>query len=246
MRVILMHRTEAKWEAGVLPSPELIAGMGKLLGDMTEAGVLLSAGGLRASSLGVRLNFSSGKRTVTRGPFAGSNELPAGFAILRVTSIDEAIEWATRFAKVVGDVEIDIRPVTEPWDLGLCPKPEGETTTRFMAVHKADKNSEAGVPPTPELLAGMQKLTEEMTTAGVLLSAEGLQPSAKGVRLNYSGGKRIVTDGPFTESKELIAGFVMFQAKSKEEAIAWATRFAEVAGDVELDIRPLTETADLV
>jgi len=244
MRFIMMHKTEPKWEAGALPSAELIAGMGGLLGQMAEAGALLDAGGLRPSSLGVRLTFSRGVRTVTPGPFAGGNELPAGFTILRVGSIDEAIDWASRYAGVVGDVEIDIRPVTEPWDIGICPKPKELTTTRFMMVTKANQASEAAVPPAPAVKAGLETLTADLVSAGVLLAAERLQPSSRGTRLKFVGGKRTITDGPFTESKELIAGFVMLRAEAKEGMIGWATRFAALTGDVEIDVRPLYERAD--
>jgi len=241
MRVIMMHKSSPDNEAGVLPSPELMAGMGKLMQDMGKAGRLIAGEGLQASSKGVRLNFSRGKRTLTPGPFTGSNELIARFAIVRVKSLDEAIDWATRFARVAGDVEIDVRPVMEPWDLGMFPKPEGDLTKRFMILLKADEKSEASVFPTPGQAAEMRKLTEDMTTAGVLLLAEGLQPSSKSVRLNFSAGKQTLTDGPFTESKELIAGFAMVRVSSLEEAIDVAHRFATVVGDVEIDLRPLFE-----
>lgn len=119
MRFIIMHKTNAHWESGAIPSPELIARVGTLLGELAKAGVLLGAEGLRASSEGVRLRFSAGTRTVINGPFEGDHELAAGFSILRTRSLEDAIEWATRQAHVLGDVEIDIRPVTEPWDIGM-------------------------------------------------------------------------------------------------------------------------------
>src|SRR5712692_10239322 len=97
-------------------------------------------------------------------------------------------------------------------------QPEGDTTMRFMVMVKADKNTEAGVMPSEQLLADMGRFNEEMAEAGVLLTAEGLQPSSKGARVKFSGGKRIVTDGPFAEAKELIAGFWMIEVKSKAEA----------------------------
>ncbi len=98
---------------------------------------------------------------------------------------------------------------------------------RVMVLVKADKNSEAGVLPTKELLAEMGKFNEELVKAGVLLAAEGLQASSKGARVKFSGGKRTVIDGPFAESKELIAGFWIWQVKSKEEAIEWLKRAPE-------------------
>jgi hypothetical protein len=105
---------------------------------------------------------------------------------------------------------------------------------RFMMLVKADDDSEAGVLPSEELLAKMGQYNEELVKAGVLLAGEGLQPSAKGARVRFSGGQRTVTDGPFTEAKELIAGFWLIQVKSKEEAIEWAKRVPFAEGEIEL------------
>jgi hypothetical protein len=117
---------------------------------------------------------------------------------------------------------------------------------RFIAMVKANKMSEAGTPPDPKLLDAMGKYNEELVKAGVLLAAEGLQPSSKGARIKFSGGKRTVVDGPFTESKELIAGFWMIQAKSIQEAIEWIKRsphpFGE--GEAEIEIRQVFEASD--
>jgi hypothetical protein len=236
-----MHKTDECNEAGKPPSQELIAGMGTLMQQMQQTGALLAGDGLRASSLGVRLNFVNGHRTITPGPFVGSNELLAGFCMVNVRTIEDAIEWATRFAGAVGDVEIDIRPVTEAWDLGMCPRPEGLETTRFLLAHKADKNSEAGVLPSPAVAAELAKLKADMAKAGVLLSVETFKPSSMGARLKFAGNTRTVIDGPFTESKELIAGFVIVQVKSIEEAIEWNTPFARLIGDVEIDVRLLQD-----
>jgi hypothetical protein len=118
-----------------------------------------------------------------------------------------------------------------------------------MMMIKATKDYEAGMPPNPQLMAGMGKLTEEMTKAGVLFAAEGLQPSSKGTRIKVSGGKRTVIDGPFAETRELVGGYAILQAKSKEEAIKLADRVVGVhveAGipDFEMEIRPLFDPAD--
>jgi hypothetical protein len=116
---------------------------------------------------------------------------------------------------------------------------------RFMAIVKANKDSEAGVMPGKELLAAMGKFNEEMVKAGVLLAAEGLKPSSKGARVKFSGNKRAVVDGPFTESKELIAGFWLLQVKSKEEAIEWIKRSpAPFEGESEIEIRQVFEASD--
>jgi hypothetical protein len=113
---------------------------------------------------------------------------------------------------------------------------------RFMMIVKASKDSEAGVLPTEKQLAEMGKYNEELVKAGMLLAGEGLWASSKGARVRYSGAKRTVIDGPFTETKELIAGFCLIQVKSKEEAIEWAKRVPFEDGEVE--IRQVFELED--
>ncbi len=113
---------------------------------------------------------------------------------------------------------------------------------RFMMIVKADKNSESGVLPTEEQLADMAKYNEELAKAGAMLAGEGLQASSKGARVRYSGKKRDVIDGPFAETKELIAGFWLIEARSKEEVIEWAKRVPFEDGEVE--IRQVFELED--
>jgi hypothetical protein len=117
---------------------------------------------------------------------------------------------------------------------------------RFMILVKADKNSEAGVLPDEKLLTEMGKFNEELVKAGVMLAGEGLQPSSKGARVKFSGDKRTVTDGPFTEAKELIAGFWLWQVKSKEEAIEWVKRCPNPmpGTESEIEIRQVFEAED--
>src|ERR671925_615629 len=116
---------------------------------------------------------------------------------------------------------------------------------RVMVIVKATKESEAGVLPSTELLADMGKYNEELVKAGVLLAAEGLQPSSKGKRVRFSGEKRTVIDGPFTETKELIAGFWLWQVRSMEEAIEWLKRCPNPhPGESEVEIRPVFEAED--
>jgi hypothetical protein len=115
---------------------------------------------------------------------------------------------------------------------------------RFLGLLKADKNSEAGAPPRKDLMEKMGKFIEEITKAGVLISTAGLQPSSKGARVRLSNGKVTVTDGPFTETKELVASYALLEVKSKAEAIEWTTRFLKVLGEGECEIRPLYEPSD--
>ena len=117
---------------------------------------------------------------------------------------------------------------------------------RFMLIVKADANSEAGVMPSQELLTEMGKYNEELVKAGVLLAGEGLHPSSKGARVKFSGSKRTVVDGPFPETKELVAGFWLIEVKSKEEAIEWVKRAPNVSPDGEglVEIRKLMDIED--
>jgi hypothetical protein len=113
---------------------------------------------------------------------------------------------------------------------------------RVMVIVKADKNSEAGVLPDKKLLTEMGKFNEELSKAGIMLAGEGLQPSSKGVRVRFSGGKKTVIDGPFAETKELVAGFWLWQVKSMEEAIEWLKRAP--FEDTEVEIRQVFEAED--
>jgi hypothetical protein len=117
---------------------------------------------------------------------------------------------------------------------------------RFMIIGKATKETEAGVLPRPEAFDAMQKYNEELVKAGILLAAEGLAASSKGARVRFSGDKRTVIDGPFTETKELIAGFTIIQVKSMEEAIEWVKRAPNLSsdGEAEVEIRKVMDLED--
>ena len=117
---------------------------------------------------------------------------------------------------------------------------------RFMVIRKADRDTEAGALPTQELVSAMMQYNEEMIKAGVMLAGDGLQPSSRGARVKFSGGKAKVIDGPFTETKELIAGYSIIQVNSREEALEWLKRWPAIDGngEVELELRPLYEAED--
>jgi hypothetical protein len=114
---------------------------------------------------------------------------------------------------------------------------------RFMVLVKASKESEAGVLPSAELLTEMGKYNEELIRAGVMLAGEGLHPSSRGARVRFSGDRRVVVDGPFAETKELLAGFWLIQTRTMEEAIEWVKR-APMGGDTELEIRQVFDAED--
>jgi hypothetical protein len=115
---------------------------------------------------------------------------------------------------------------------------------RIMGLLRADQHSEAGAPPSPELMAKMGTFIQEIMQAGVLKATDGLHPTSKGKRVRLSGGKVTVTDGPFTESKELIASYALFEVKTMAEAVEWTKRFLQVLGEGECELRPLFEASD--
>ncbi|HEX5045350.1 MAG TPA: YciI family protein [Candidatus Polarisedimenticolaceae bacterium] len=231
MRFMILHKTNPRWEAGEIPSPELIARVGALIGELARSGRLEAGEGLRASAEGVRLRFRGGEATVTPGPFRGENESTAGFTILRVASREEAVQWGQRLAAILGEGEIDIRPVTEAWDIGMMPRPEKLTARRYMVLRKE------GSPPTPEQRAAIAGVVEEARRTGTYLGGETLKPSARGRRYKNSKDGVTVTDGPFAESKELIAGYVLVRAESLEEAGRLAERYLAVVEAEEVDVR---------
>ncbi len=244
MRVMMLVKADRNSEAGVLPDQKILAEMGKFNEELAKAGAMLAAEGLQASSKGARVRCANGKVQVTDGPFAEAKELVAGFWLIQAKSMEEAVEWAKRAPFQEGEVEI--RPLFELPDFPVDPseKPGGwrekeeqfraapatrkPGTIRFMGLLKADKDTEAGVLPEEKLLAAMGAFFEEGVKSGVILSGEGLHPSSKGARVRYSGSKRTVIDGPFAETKELIAGYALIQVRSREEAIEWTKRFVQV------------------
>src|SRR5215471_18029400 len=126
---------------------------------------------------------------------------------------------------------------------GVQPELRGDLTMRFMVIVKTNKESEAAVLPSQEILEKMGKYNEQLVKAGVMLAGEGLHPSSRGARVKFNGSQRTVTDGPFAETKELIAGFWLWQVKSKEEAIEWLKR-APFGGGAEVELRQVYEAED--
>jgi hypothetical protein len=242
MRFIIMHKTTAEWEAGAIPDRQLIAGVGELIGDMARAGILRAGEGLRASSLGARLTISGGAADVVPGPFAGSNELPAGFEIIRAATLDDAVAWAREVGKVLGDAQLDVRPVTEPWDVGMGSKPDDVRSLRFMVLRKATAATEAGTKLTADQRAALDELRPRAPAGH--LTAESVKPSKRGRRCKNSSGGVVFTDGPFTESKELVAGYVIIDVASLDEASRWCARYVTVVGTEEADVLELEEAVE--
>jgi hypothetical protein len=255
MRFMMMIKSDEKAEAGVMPDEGIFEAMIRYDDELLQAGALLAAEGLHPTSRGARVKFRGGKSAVTDGPFAEAKEVIAGYWLIQAKSKAEAIEWALRCP----GGSLELRQVYELQDFPVYEEESGwreqEAEARsnyegslpaepgrkqFIIFRLADRATEAGVMPADDgLFAAMTAYNEQMMKAGVLLAGEGLQPSSKGARVDTVGGKRTVIDGPFTEAKELIAGFTLIQVNSKAEAIEWARRWPplDADGEVELEVR---------
>jgi hypothetical protein len=240
MRFMVMHKMTEDLEKGLPPDPAILEGVGKLVEEGVEEKVFVSGEGLKPSSERMHIVYKNGKRTITDGPFTEAKELIAGFALMRVRSKEEAISWCDKFAAAIGDVRLFMGAVVEPWDLGMVPKPKNPPL-RFLAMHQMDERSDNDAPPDPELMAKLSALTEEMTKAGVLQASGGLASTKQGARIRYKGGKHTVIDGPFAESKELVAGYAILDLPSKETAIEWGVRFGEIVRVNEVEVRQMSE-----
>jgi hypothetical protein len=243
MRFIVMHKVDANMEAGGPPSQEIIAQMGALVQGSLKSGVFLNGAGLHRSARRVRLESVAGETKVTHGPYAGKNELVASFTMLSAKSLNDAIAHArTLAASLGGDIDIEVGPIVEPWDLGLMPKP-ASAPERFLLLCKSTPDDEAG-DTAQKHAAAVRALAATFQNDAAVLAADSLAPSTRGARLSSAGavkGKRVWVDGPFAESKEMIAGFSLLSLPSKAEALAWADRYAAILGDNEVDVREMNE-----
>jgi len=236
MRFMIMHKNDANTEAGTPPPMELVHKMGAFIGEYAKAGRFIDGAGLGASTTRTRLVFRNGQCTVKRGPYGGEHELPAATLLLKVRTREEAIGWAERYGKILGDGELEVGKVNEPWDIGLMPAPENPPL-QMLLIEKADKATEAGG-RSPQQKAALSRLETEMTKAGVLVRSIALQPSAKAKRLVFTNNNRAVIDGPFLESKELIGGFSVMELPGMDEVIELCRRYGEIlGGTLEIDVR---------
>ena len=236
MRFMIMHKNDPHTEAGTPPPMDLVNKMGAFVGEHAQAGRFVDGAGLSGSKTRTRLVFRSGQCSTKRGPYRGEHELPAATLLLKVGSHDEAIGWAERYGKILGDGELEVGKVNEPWDIGLMPAPENPPL-QVLLIEKADHATEGGG-RSPQQKAALSRLKTEMTKAGVLVSSIKLQPSVKGKRLVFTNNDLRVLDGPFVESKELIGGFAVMELSGMDEAIALCRPYAEIlGGTLEIDVR---------
>jgi hypothetical protein len=236
MRCMIIHKTNAHWETGAAPGPELVAAVGDMIGTMSRAGLMLAGEGLRPTAQGVRLAFSRGGRRIIPGPFGPGRGTPDGFVIVRAATLDDAIAWGTRLARVRSASEVDIRPVTEAWDIGIVKAPPDPPPTRFML--------EPRIPAATPRQADERQWAEllgEMKGAGVLVSAERVDDTVVPLRVTVAAGRQSVFDGPFAETKELIGGFVLLALAARDDARTWLSTYASTVGAEEVDALFLAE-----
>lgn len=236
MRFFIMHKNDPNTEAGRPPPMEVVHEMGAFIGGHAQAGRLVDGAGLGGSKTRTRLVFRNGQCTTKRGPYRGEHELPAATLLLTVRTREEAIGWAERYGKILGDGELELGKVNEPWDIGLMPAPENPPL-QMLLIEKADPVTEAGG-RSPQQKAALSRLQTEMTKAGVLVRRHGLQPSSMGKRLVFRNNDLQLTDGPFVESKELIGGFAVLELSGMDEAIELCRQYARIlGGTLEIDLR---------
>jgi hypothetical protein len=261
-RYMLLIKSDKDYEVGQFPG-ETSPAVAQFNDELAKAGAMVECARLQPSSQGHRVHYAGGKFAVTDGPFTETKELIAGFCLIRANSLDEAIGWAKRIPFQEGSVEIrplfelsdfPVDPAEQPdgWrekeeEMRAAPPPRKPGTTRYLGMLKADRDTEAGVMPDEQALSAMGAFFEEGVKAGVILGGEGLQPSAKGARVQFAGSQRLVTDGPFAETKELVAGYAMLQFASPAEALEWTRRFVKVDApgrldqECECELRPVVD-----
>ncbi len=267
MRFMLLVKATKDYETGKLPNEKMLAEMAKYTEELVKADALLACERLKPSSQGFRVRYADAKFLVTDGPFAETKELIAGFCMINAKSLEDAVAWARRMPMREGEVEV--RPLFELEDFPVDPseKPDGwreqeeqmraappparrPGTIRYMGLLKADPDTESGKLPDCEVLAAMGAFLEEGTKAGTFLSGEGLKPTSKSARVRFSERDRLVIDGPFAETKEVVAGYAILQYASKAEALEWTKRFVQVdapgrhGGECECEMRPIFEYAE--
>lgn len=231
-RYMCMHKVDAKMESGAPPSQEIIQKMGQFVGRHLKAGVFKDGAGLHRSAQRARVRFEGGNATIERGPYTGGNELLASFALISTTGIEKAIEAAIELGTAAGNAEVEVGPVVEGWDLNGSPRP-ADAPHRFLLLVKASPAFEAGAPQP----AAVQTVLDRWQKDGLLQSQTTLKPSKTAKRYKMSAGTRQWVDGPFAESKELVAGFSILELPSFEQLKPLIEEYASILGDNEVDVR---------
>jgi hypothetical protein len=249
MKFLMMHKHDKTTESGKMPSGEFIAEMGAMVGGLLKEGVMKDGAGLGKTVNRSRVSVhGGGAPAVQHGPYRGGDngkdELADTITMVTVKSRDEAVAWAEKAARVLGDAEFEVGKTTEASDLGLAPF-DPNAPLHYLLIQKATRDSEAGKRPSGKVKADLDNLHKEMRAQGVLTNHVTLAPSKQAKRIQLSPGKQKTIDGPFAESKELIGGFCLVELPSWQAAIDLATKYGALmlksVDDLELDLRPLEE-----
>ncbi|NHZ32967.1 hypothetical protein F0185_05110 [Massilia sp. CCM 8692] len=245
MRYMLLRRSDPAHEAGQPWSASEREALAAYTGQMAEAGILRDCEHFLPSAGGVRLAIADGRATQAAGPFPDTQELIAGFAVIDVATRDDALAWAARWpAGAAGAAEVEVRLSGCP---GGCANVQADSEPdaagrRFAILLRSSKDLENETPVARARLDALDQHNAAEARAGVLLGADGLRSSAFGARVRLASGKLTVVDGPFTEIKEMIAGYWLIRAPTLQDAIAWATRNPYPVGPpVEVEIRQLAD-----
>jgi hypothetical protein len=259
MKFMLLIKSDARTETGSFPGDKGDEALGKYNDELREAGVWITAEGYQASSQGARVTLENGEFTVKRGPFANPGELIAGYWMIDVDSKEEAIEWAKRVPfevdgerLVEGTGEIEVRPVIVfpgneeqlAFD-ATSSQSNSNGARRFIGMIKSDAKIESGKMPPPEVFEAMGAAMEPLMRDGILVGADGLQPTSQGARVNFANGRPpVVTDGPFAETKEILGGFAIMRVPSLDEAVELAKQAMQVEAmwrdePIEFEVREL-------
>jgi hypothetical protein len=258
MKYMIIRRADAftENENGPQPSAQLLEAMGAYHEKMHADGILRAAEGLHPSIKGARLKISKGKVEVIDGPFAECKELIGGFSMVELSSKQEAIDLVKRWPRLDGDVTLEIREVG---CVGGCPGIDAEAAAveaakaapalapnarRYMVLLRSNSFSETDAIPDTKTMEALMAFNQVGVREGRIQAGEGLRASALGTRVAFEGGKISVIDGPFTEVKELIAGFWLIRANSLRDAIEWAKRVpypTAIDGEVEVEVRLVFE-----
>jgi hypothetical protein len=256
---MMMVKSNGQSEAGVLPTEAELSQMGKYNDELIAAKVMLAGEGLQASSKATRVRINGSKTQLIDGPFSETKELLAGYWLIQTKTRQEAIEWAKKVPFEEGEVEV--RQIYELADFGIeipesvsnapATPPRKAGTKRYMVLIKGDAKTEAGTMPGEgeTLFEEMGTLMNDYTQKGAVLAGDGLWPTSKCFKIRYDGKQRSVVDGPFTESKEIIAGFTVAQFATKEEAVEFARqqlaihcKWSTLPGEIE--VREIFEIED--
>ena len=249
MRFMILRKADQQTEAGLLPDVGARTAMARYGEELDAAGISCAGLALHPSSKSARVHFCDGKISVSEGPFPGEKELVAGFTILEAGSQQEAIEWLKRWPAQQQELTLEVRGSGCPGGLegvSLTGSPADTDQKRYVVMLKATPLAETGAIPSDAVLAAMCKRNEEGVKAGVMIAGDGLQVTASGARVKFAAGRHMVLDGPFSETKELIAGYWLIQAASMAGAMDWVRNYPyPFIEDAQVEIRQVQEAHDI-